>query len=488
MSVQLITNFKLVLLGSALVIFSLVPVATAQETNSANLNIEPFTFEANDGQKIAALRGTLMVPENRTKPDSRLIPINFIRFKSTSDNPGSPIFYLAAGPGASGIATAKGRRFELFTALTAVADVIVFDQRGTGEEDMSCPDPITLPIDRVADYPEMLQLIIKQSLPCKKFYQDQGYDLAGYTTAESAHDVNDLRKALGLKKINLLGVSYASHYALAILKLHEEAIDRVVIGGVQGLHQYLKLPSTYDKHFDDINALIQQDPKFSSKIPNLSKMFRTVLKRLEEKPEIVTILDKKSGENIDVHVGKFAIQLQIWSMSGRNSASAAIPAMIYQMYRGDFQAAAKRTLQLRNGLNLSAMTTMMNSASGGSKARINRINGEAPGSLFGHMVHLLFPEIGAAWNAPDLGNEYRSPVRSDVPVLLISGTMDARTPVENAVEVAKYLPNSQHMIVTNTGHPPSFVMLKDQVRAFFTGERLETLCIEGPKVVFDPLD
>ena len=66
--------------------------------------------------------------------------------------------------------------------------------------------------------------------------------------------------------------------------------------------------------------------------------------------------------------------------------------------------------------------------------------------------------------------------------------MDARTPVANAEEVARYLPNSQHLIVTGVGHPPSFVMLKDQVRAFFTGERLETLCIEGPKVVFDPLD
>jgi len=481
-------NFIFRLFWAAFSSLVITQAADAQDIDVANFTIKPFTFVANDGQQVVAERGALLAPENRANPESRMIPIDFIRFKSTSSNPASPIVYLAGGPGGSGISIAK-RGLEFFTDLTAVADVIVFDQRGTGEGAMPCPDAIPLPVNRVVDYDEVLRIVAEQSLACKKHWQDKGYDLNGYTTAESAHDVDQLRKALKIKKINLLGASYGSHYALAIMKLHEDSVDRVVIAGIEGLDNTLKLPSAYDKHFDDINTLIQEDLELSAKIPDLTKMFRGVLNRLEEKPEIVTIVDGGSGKNVDVHLGKFDVQLQVWGASGRNSASAPVPAMIYKMHQGDFEAVAQRTYQFKTGaLRLSAMTVMMDGASGGSKTRLARIATDAEGSLFGNVVNFLFPEIGIAWNAPDLGEKFRAPLRSDLPVLIISGTMDARTPIENGDEAARGLPNSQHLIVTGVGHPPSFDDRKDEVINFLKGEKLSALVIKGPDVEFNTID
>ncbi|NWO96157.1 alpha/beta hydrolase, partial [Escherichia coli] len=71
-------------------------------------------------------------PEDRRDPLSRKIKLGYVRFRSTAARPGPPIIYLAGGPGGEGSGAATGPRFPIFMALRAVADVIAFDQRGTG--------------------------------------------------------------------------------------------------------------------------------------------------------------------------------------------------------------------------------------------------------------------------------------------------------------------------------------------------------------------
>lgn len=482
-------KLKIRLWTTTFLMLSLIQVVKTQGVENLKFHKEQFTFIAENGKEVKAEKGILLVPENRSNSKSRLIPINFVRFRSISKNPGSPIVYLAGGPGSSGIQTAR-RSFSLFMALREVSDVIVFDQRGTGDQNMACPDKIFLPIDRFVNRNEMLDIFIKESLNCKEYWESKGYDLSGYTTVESAHDINDLRKALEIKKINLIGSSYGSHYALAILKLHEKSIDRVVIAGIEGLDHTLKLPSSYDRHLDDLNALVQLDPILSTKIPNLKKMLGMVIQRLESEPKKVIIVDKKSGENIEVVIGKFEVQLLIASLSGRRSLGI-IPAMIYNMHQGNFIDFATMISGLkRKGLSLSAMVVMMDGASGASKERLELILKESKKSPLGSVMNFPFPEVSNAWSVPDLGDEYRAPVKSMRPVLIISGTMDARTPIINGEETAKGLPNSQQLIVKGAYHPPSFIdkNIQERLIKFFKGEAFSTLPIEGPKIKFKAIN
>jgi hypothetical protein len=71
-------------------IFLLAPPAFAQQ-KAGTLKIKPYTFETLRGEKIPAEFGTLLVPENRSHPDSNLTELAFVRFKSTPKNPGPPI-------------------------------------------------------------------------------------------------------------------------------------------------------------------------------------------------------------------------------------------------------------------------------------------------------------------------------------------------------------------------------------------------------------
>src|SRR5918996_6168675 len=131
-----------------ILLLTLVASANAQP-KAGTLKIKPYTFENDKGEKIESEFGALLVPENRSNPQSNLIELAFVRFKSTAKNPGPPIVYLAGGPGGSGIGAATGSRFPLFMAFREIADVIAFDQRGTGysKPNLGCFEQLAIPLD-----------------------------------------------------------------------------------------------------------------------------------------------------------------------------------------------------------------------------------------------------------------------------------------------------------------------------------------------------
>ncbi|MDX1578897.1 MAG: alpha/beta hydrolase, partial [Gemmatimonadota bacterium] len=130
---------------------------------------------------MRAERGEIWVPENREDPESRSISLAYVRFPSTNPDPGSPIVYLAGGPGGSGIATARGGRFPLFMALREIGDVVAFDQRGTGDSNHipRCLTEHRLPLDRAPTLETAVALYRAAAEECAAFWRSEGVDLAG---------------------------------------------------------------------------------------------------------------------------------------------------------------------------------------------------------------------------------------------------------------------------------------------------------------------
>src|SRR5215216_1000734 len=201
------------------------------------LKIKPYTFENGKGEKVASEFGTLLVPENRSDPQSNLIELAFVRFKSTAKTPGPPIVYLAGGPGGSGIGTARGSRFPLFMALREIGDVIAFDQRGTGfsKPNLTCLNRLALPLDVAPTREAAIKELRENASDCAFYWHNvQRVDLTGYNTNESADDLEDLRKALGVEQISLWSISYGTHLAFATIRRHPQSIHRVPVLFISG--------------------------------------------------------------------------------------------------------------------------------------------------------------------------------------------------------------------------------------------------------------
>jgi pimeloyl-ACP methyl ester carboxylesterase len=265
-----VSGYRCVLL---LVVSFLLTVSVSAQPKAGTLKVKPYTFENDKKEKVDAEFGTLLVPENRSNPDSNLIEVAFVRFKSTSKNPGPPIVYLAGGPGGSGIGTATGSRFPLFMALREIGDVIAYDQRGTGyaKPNLGCYDRLALPLDVAPTREAAIKEMRENAASCKSYWRDiQRVDLTGYNTNESADDLEDLRKALGVNQISLWSISYGTHLAFATMRRHPKSIHRAILAGTEGPDHTYKLPSNIQKHLEDLAAVIKADPEIGKRFPTFS--------------------------------------------------------------------------------------------------------------------------------------------------------------------------------------------------------------------------
>jgi len=478
---------------SLLICLLLLPLSVAAQQKSGNLKLKPYTFKNMKGEKVDAEFGTLLVPEKRSNPESNLIELAFVRFKSTNKNPGPPIVYLAGGPGGSGIGTAYGSRFPLFMALREIGDVIAFDQRGTGysKPNLGCYERLAMPLDVAPSRTAALDELRKSARGCLEYWRDvQRVDLTGYNTVESADDLEELRKALGAKQISLWSISYGTHLALTTIRRYPQSIHRAILAGTEGPDHTYKLPGNVQKHLEDLAVLIKADPEIGKEIPDFLGLMKSVFDRLDAQPQTVEITDPRTKQKVNVIVNKFVLQYIIANNIG-TTVTANFPAFFYRASKGDFTNPAQVWLNIsRQGIG-SAMSYMMDCASGQTAARRELISRDAKSTLLEDLSNFPFPDICEEWKAPDLGDQFRSPVTANVPVLFISGTLDARTPVSNAEEYRTGFANSTHIIIDGAVHSdPLFLSspkIKDGMLEFLNGRPVTVTKISAPPMKFAPL-
>lgn len=453
-------------------VLTTLPLAAAEVPT---VRFAPHRFEPGDGSPVDAELGELKVPENRANPQSATVTLRFVRFRSTSAKPGSPIVYLAGGPGGSGIDAASGTRFPLFMALREHGDVIALDQRGTGrsEPDLDCDERYVIdpaaPLDRTAG-----SAVAEAVARCAARLRGKGIDPAAYTTRESAADLEDLRRALGVPKITLWGISYGTHLALAMLKDHGAGVDRVILAGVEGLDGTYKLPSDQQALLEEIARRTAADPATRQAVPDLLGSVRRLLADLEKQPRKAALVHPLLGQKVDLTLGKVNLQLVLAQMLTGPETFAAMPDLVARLERGDWTALALAVGRFLFDEAPRAMAVAMDCASGAGAARTRTIAEEAGRTLLGDTINIPFPEICAGLPVADLGDGFREPVRSDVPALLISGTLDGRTPPRNAEAVMPGLPNAVHLVIDGAGHSdPLFLSspkILEAMQRFLRGE------------------
>ena len=204
----------------------------------------------------------------------------------------------------------------------------------------------------------------------------QGVDLAGYSTNESADDIDDLRKALSADKVSLWAISYGTHLAIATIKRHEKSIYKVILAGTEGPEHTAKLPSNIQEHLEHLDQMARADAELSKKVPSLVALMRGVLDKVGVEPVTVPVTDPKTKKTTNVVLTNFSLQLLTSFAFG--SGEASLPAVYYAMSKGDFSIPAKQWLDFISGnQNIgSGMSFMMDCYSGESAARRKRIAAE----------------------------------------------------------------------------------------------------------------
>ena len=216
-----------------------------------------------------------------------------------------------------------------------------------------------------------------------------------------------------------------------------------------------KLPFVSDMQLAKLSALAARDPAIGREVPDMVALFRRVTATLERTPLPVTIYDVSRRQEVTIKLGVDAFRRILMQDLGDGNDFPVFPALLYTMDRGDYSMVAafveRRYNEATGSSNL--MYYGMRCSAGATALRDREIASQAATSMFANSMNAMFPDVCSALPPDmDLGDEYRGPLVTDRPVLLLSGTLDNNTPPYQAEQLRWGMPFATHLIVQNAGH------------------------------------
>jgi pimeloyl-ACP methyl ester carboxylesterase len=420
--------------------------------------IEWKTLRKLDGKELQYELGTLYVLENRSNPNSRIIGVGFARIRPAQSTGAPPTFHLPGGPGNTILdllddpINAQG-----FVNYLAVGDVVLVEQRGytsRGDKLLFHYQPSPLPLNQPTSLEAWTQRSIDRASAAVAAYAGTGVDLSGYTVLELADDVNDLRSALGYEKITLVGQSFGSQWAFAIMQRHPTIVERAMLSGVEPLDSAYDMPSDVLAALHRMSWDLDRDPRLQPLLPEdgsgLMGAAREIINRLRTAPISVPVTDPESGQPDTVVLGVGDFQI-ILGLSGA-------PEVILAVYNGQYTMWAsiiremRLTGSIRRGDEDKVMPWLVDTSLGATAEREYLLRHDPALEFLGTWVFDLFIPSADIWPSADVGDEFRTPLINYTPVLFINGDWDTNTPIENMLGILPYFPNSRALTVHRGDH------------------------------------
>lgn len=406
------------------------------------------------GEPILMETGRLGVLEDRKQVAGRRISIAFRRFKTAHPNPSHPIFMLAGGPGSSWIESLHNEeRIKEVRFYQQFSDVIVFDQRGAGESipNLACEGRKRISNDTPFAFKLFRPVLTELAQECQEKWKAEGVDLSAYNTDENAADVDALRQAFGYNKIILLGGSYGSHLGLHLMRKYPGRVAGAIFYGIEGPDHTWDSPTGRWKTLERIAKSAETSAYYQDKIPQggLLNALKKILNRVGEEPPQVTL--ERKGRQVQVRITRELVQAIASFRAGKRSQPEVWPDLILAMYEGDFQLPAMASMGMRSMPAPHAMAKSMDFASGISPERRILLDQDPAREWLGD-INWDYTFLEDSWAVNDLGAPFRAAVHSDIPTLLVHGTWDTSTPLENAREVLAGLSQGQLIEVVGGGH------------------------------------
>src|SRR5213075_1179463 len=355
---------------------------------------------------------------------------------------------LAGGPGAASTEAAAfyagpGKEYR------RGRDVVCVDQRGTGQSNrLSIPQEKTaqhylgemFPIDYVK---EMRHALEKRA------------DLTKYTTSIAMDDLDDVRTWLGYDRINLFGGSYGTQAALVYMRRHPDHVRSAILLAVAPTD--LKMPLHHSESaaraMDLLLSECEQDSACHAAFPQIRDDWNNVLAQLEKQPARVEYSPpgKAAPTTVEIQRGVFGEKIRTW-MYDRDKA-ARIPLIVQHAAGGDFAPFLQQAIApsipdfVADGMYLSV--TCSEDVPFINQEEAARLNA---GNPFGNYRVFQQTRACSMWPQGKIPPDFPEPVSSNIPVLIFSGNIDPVTPPHRGEEVARYLPNSRHVIIPQAGH------------------------------------
>lgn len=422
--------------------------------------------------------GKLTVPENYQKPDGDKITVNFAVLPAIDDSEyKTPLMFLAGGPGQAAVELATGLN-RVFSETRKTRDIILVDQRGTGES-----SALKCDFEAVEDVYTVLPTELNPQEVKDCVSQFKG-DVTQYNSENAIRDFDAIRAALGHEKLNIYGGSYGTRAGLVFMRMFPESLESVVLDSVGPIEVPIGMfGQSGARSFNLLIDNCKNSESCNKAFPNLAEEFQAVKARLIKEPAKVDILHPRLGTPTKLVVDeiKFTgnLRFQLYGMEGRSM----VPLVIHQAFLGNYQPLIG--LMARNeGDQLVYTGLLFNIVCNEDIPRVSEQSRIADGdnNFDGQASHLSWDMVCPFFPTYRPSEDFYQSVTANIPTLILSGNLDPVTPPSNGEYSAKTLPNSHHIVVENASHTVAMsTCASDIINEFLTTKtpkELDETCLK----------
>jgi pimeloyl-ACP methyl ester carboxylesterase len=414
-------------------------------------------------QGLLSKCGYLVVPENRQKPTGKKIKVPFVFVRRPEADPVKNItLYTTGGPGYSTINNFDSIRSR--SDFLKFGGFIVFDQRGT-KRSVPCLDCNEVNDAIRRSYKESLpkdSLVLDAVTNCRKRLAGEGIDLSAYNTIESAADINDLRIALKIDSLNLLGISYSGGLMLTVARNHPEAVRLLILNSpLPGYTNYeeealFNINEALEQVFDNCERDSSADPQYQ----NLRQRFHKYFTEITGRTFTIDYSEKGTTETLKIKYTKDELldaivdRIETWRLKN-------IPFVMNDIMNGNhdkyiteiLNAVFSGNKSLSRGMRYSVYCSEQIAYA--DKGLVKKQEQMLPW-LSGYSFNNVDHAICSCWKVKPEPAVAKTPVYSKVPTLISAGDADPWCrPFYNRL-IKRYMPNSQLLLFHNRAHGSGF--------------------------------
>jgi pimeloyl-ACP methyl ester carboxylesterase len=417
-----------------------------------SVNFKSCEIGAPGGALTKAECAYLGVPENPAEHSGKQIQIHLALIASSAKKPeADPVIFLAGGPGqAASESFANVERG--FSEILKHRHVILYDQRGTGLsnalrcDDMDDADSPLLPTDA-----ERVQSIQKATKAC---LQSLKADVRFYNTSSAITDLEAIRKALGAKQINLFGISYGTRMAQQYAMNYPSSTRSLIIDGVAPNEMILGADMARD--LDDALAAqfaaCRADKACFARFGDPAQTLAALRTQLGAEQRTLAIADPLTGKPIEVALAPSAIVLVARFSAYMSEMASMLPLWLDEAKNGRPQALLAQGKMSADGLNKMFSQGMYLSVICSEDAEFLKANASDANRLVGTAMADMMAVQCPLWPKGPRNKNFFTPLKTGLPVLLISGEWDPVTPARYGEQILKNLSNAVHIVAPRQGH------------------------------------
>jgi pimeloyl-ACP methyl ester carboxylesterase len=443
---------RLLLPSTMLTLAALVAIVSVLPRNDASAS--PLVPCEKTGVKGHVQCGKLEVFENRSDASGRRIPLNVVVLKAMNrDAASDPVFVLAGGPGQAATDFAARIGF-LLNDVRQHRDIVLVDQRGTGESNgLECDELTTR---------DKLRFLLAEEMPfdvlerCRTKLARRA-DLTLYSTALAMDDLDDVREWLGYETVNLYGISYGTRAAAVYLQRHPERVRTMTLRAVH-YGNMIHVPRDGQRALDRLFADCRRDTACSDAYPRLADEFAGLLERLESSPPTIRVSGRPGDRREKVPLTRNLFAGTVRQTLYTAESQSDLPLIIHTAHEGDYRPisrAIEQHLAIFESLSL-GMFLSVHCPEAILQIPVDDIEEETSGTFMGGDFLREAIEACGRWPAGGEPHDSLHGSESEVPTLIISGEIDPVTPPAWGEDARRRYPNSSHLVLEGIAHdsPP----------------------------------